>query len=83
MENRTINHPPRRLDTTVLRNLEFEHECPECPDGKPDMMARCAECASTMVYRGLGMLKSGLHVHYFECVHSPREVHSVSLIVAE
>jgi hypothetical protein len=33
------------------------------------------------VYRGLGRLRNGKSVHYFECVHSPREVHSVSIVI--
>jgi hypothetical protein len=35
------------------------------------------------VYRGLGRLRSGARVHYFECVHSHREVYSVSISVTE
>ena len=83
MENQVIQHTPRGLDFTVLRSLEFEKDCPECPDGEPEMVARCAQCGSTMVYRGLGKLRNEVRVHYFECVHSAAEVHSISFVIAE
>jgi len=83
MENQIIQHSPRGLDFTVRRSLEFERECPDSPDGKPDIVARCAQCAATMAYRGLGKLRNGLRVHYFECVHSAAEVHSISFVIAE
>jgi hypothetical protein len=83
MDTQVIHHSPRSLDFTVLRNLEFENDCPNCPDGQPDIVARCAQCESAMVYRGLGTLRNGLRVHYFECVHSPGEVHSMSFVIAE
>jgi hypothetical protein len=36
-----------------------------------------------MMYRGIGRRRDGQQVHFFECVHSHREVHSVSIIVTE
>lgn len=83
MATQVIQHRPRPLDVTILRSLEFENDCPHCPDGRPDVVATCENCGSTMVFRGVGKLRSGLRVHYFECVHSPREVHSVSFLIAD
>jgi hypothetical protein len=83
MEMRVIQHPPHRLATTVLRRLEFGEECPDCPQDSADMVARCTGCASLMSYRGHGLLRSGAHVHYFECVHSPHEVYGLSFVIAE
>jgi hypothetical protein len=82
MESNVIYHAPRGLGVTVLRSVEYEHDCPDCPDGQPDVQARCRQCASTMVYRGLGTLRNGIRVHYFECVHSPAEVHGMSFVIA-
>jgi hypothetical protein len=36
-----------------------------------------------MIYRGIGRLRSGTRVHHFECVHSHREVHSLSIVIAD
>jgi len=36
-----------------------------------------------MVYRGIGRLRSGTRVHYYECVHSYREVHSLSIVISD
>ena len=83
MATQEIQHRPRSLDVTVLRSLEFESDCPHCPPDLPDTQARCPDCDCLMVYRGLGRLRNGTPVHYFECVHSPREVHSVSFVIAD
>lgn len=82
MEREIVQHPARALHATVLRGIELEHDCPDCPDGLPDVVATCTQCASTMAYRGVGLLRNGAHVHYFECVHSPREVHALSFVIA-
>ena len=78
-----IQHPPRHFRNTLTRRLEIERDCPECPDGIPGASAKCPDCGCTMVYRGLGRLRSGTSVHYFECVHSHREVHSVSIVITD
>ncbi|MBV9281184.1 MAG: hypothetical protein JOZ41_13970 [Chloroflexi bacterium] len=83
MEAQRIRHRPRHLDATLIRRLEIERECPSCPDGEADVVARCPDCDSTMLYRGIGRLRSGTRVHYFECVHSHREVHSLSIVIGD
>ncbi len=83
MESAIIRHPPRHFDFTLLRSQEMESECPEGPADQPHVAAKCPDCDASMVYRGIGKLRSGTRVHYFECVHSPREVHSVSLVIAD
>lgn len=81
MEAEIIRHPPRHFHFTVARRFEIEHDCPECPADLPGTVSRCPECGCVMVYRGIGRLRNGRHVHYFECVHSPREVHGVSIVI--
>lgn len=83
MEQTRIHHRPRHLEATLTRRLEIERTCSGCPDGAPHVTARCPECDCVMMYRGIGRLRSGTRVHYFECVHSHREVHSVSILIAE
>jgi hypothetical protein len=78
-----IRHPPRHFHFTLTRAYEIEHDCPHCPDGLPHAVARCPDCGCLMVYRGIGKLRNGTPVHYFECVHSPREVHSVSVVISD
>ena len=83
MEAQVIQHPPRALHLTVLRTLEFESDCPDCPQDRPDVVAECADCGRTMAYRGIGTLRNRLRVHYFECVHGPSEVHGMSVVIAD
>jgi hypothetical protein len=83
MESSLIRHQPRRFSYTQIRRLEIEPECVDCPDGQPHIAARCPDCDSVMAYRGHGHLHNGTPVHYFECVHSHREVHSVSIVISE
>lgn len=83
MEAQIIRHPPRHISYTVLRRLEIERDCPECPDGLPQSATACPDCDSTMAYRGKGRLTTGMLVHYFECVHSHREVHAVSVVITD
>jgi hypothetical protein len=83
MERTVIHHAPRSFHSTLIRRLEIESECPDCPDGEQDLLSRCPNCDCVMVYRGIGRLRSGVRVHYYECVHSPREVHSVSIVIPE
>jgi hypothetical protein len=83
MEPTVIHHPPRAFHSTLSRLLEIESECPDCPEGEPGLWSRCPDCDSVMVYRGIGRLGSGTRVHYYECVHSHREVHSLSIVIAE
>jgi hypothetical protein len=82
METRVINHSPHRLAATVLRTLEFGSDCPQGPADVTELVAHCHACSSLMSYRGQGTLRNGTHVHYFECVHSPREVHGQSFVIA-
>ncbi len=83
MDVHIIRHRPRHFRYTLSRRWEPERECSHCPDGMPHAAARCPDCESVMLYRGIGRLRSGKIVHHFECVHSPHEVHSVSIIIAE
>jgi hypothetical protein len=83
MEHTVIHHAPRAFHSTLARMLEIESECPECPEDDPSLHSRCPDCDSLMVYRGIGRLGSGTRVHYYECVHSHREVHSLSIVIAE
>lgn len=83
MEPTIVRHPPRHMRHTLVRRLEIEQECVDCPDGQPDIVARCPDCDCVMLYRGMGRLRSGTQVHYFECVHSPREVHSLSIVITQ
>ncbi len=83
MDSNIIRHNPRQFHFTLSRKIEVESECPDCPPDQPDLITRCADCGSVMVYRGIGRLRSGTRVHYYECVHSAREIHSVSLVIGE
>ena len=83
MEKNAIRHRPRHLDHTLLRRLEIERTILDCPEDQPDMVAKCPDCDSTMLYRGIGRLRSGTRVYYYECVHSHREVHSLSIVIAD
>ena len=83
MDATVIHHPPRHFKATLSRRLEIEPDCRECPDGEPGLVAKCPNCGFIMAYRGIGRLRSGRQVHYFECVHSHREVHSLSIVIAE
>jgi hypothetical protein len=83
MENTTIRHRPRHLNYTLLRRLEIEPDITHTPLDQPAMAAKCPDCDCTMMYRGVGRLRSGRLVHYFECVHSHREVFSVSIVIPE
>lgn len=77
-----IRHRPRRLDHTHTRVFEYERDILDGP-GKDGIGARCPECECVMMYRGVGRLRNGTLVHYFECVHSVDEVHSVSITITE
>jgi hypothetical protein len=83
MEAQVIRHPPRHIQFTLTRRVELEPDCPHCPPDLPALIARCPDCDCIMVYRGVGRLRNGTPVHYFECVHSPREVHSVSIVISD
>lgn len=81
MDDNHIRHRPRHLSYTVTRTIEWEPEIAVSPADQPGVTAVCSDCGCVMVYRGLGRLHSGKLVHYFECVHSHREVHSLSIVV--
>jgi hypothetical protein len=81
MEHTVIHNAPRAFHSTPARLLELESECPECPENEPALSSRCPDCDSVMPYRGNGRLGSGTRVHYCECVHSYREVHSLSIVI--
>lgn len=83
MEQRVIRHRARHFDHTLLKRVEMGLDCLDCPDGSPHITAICPDCDCAMMYRGVGRLHSGTLVHYFECIHSHREVHSVSFVIAE
>jgi hypothetical protein len=82
MEQPFIHHRPRRLDHTFARRFEFEMDILDGP-GKDGIGARCPDCDCVMMYRGVARLRNGSLVHYFECVHSHHEVHSVSITITE
>lgn len=83
MEERVIRHQPRRIEFMVTRGVEVERDICDCPPDRPDSGVRCPDCGCVMMYRGLGHLRSGTLVHTFECVHSHREVHSLSIVISE
>lgn len=83
VEQRVIRHRPRRLDCTHVRVFEFERDILAGPVDEPHIVSRCPDCACIMMYRGIARLRNGSLVHYFECVHSPKEVHSVSILIEE
>ena len=83
MEVNAIRHPPRHLQHTLQRRLEIERTILDGPEDQPELVAKCPDCECTMIYRGIGRLRSGTRVHHFECVHSHREVHSLSIVIAD
>lgn len=83
MEERVIHHAPRKIEFLVTRGLEIERDICDCPPNQDRSAVRCPECGCVMMYRGLGRLGTGSLVHAFECVHSHREVHSLSIVVSE
>ena len=83
MEQSFIRHRPRRLDHTHMRMFEYEREILDGPADMADIKARCPDCDCVMMYRGVGRLRNGKLVHYFECIHSDHEVHSVSVAITE
>ena len=83
VEQRRIHHRPRHFDHTLCRRLEYEREIVLSPADMPDITVRCPDCDCIMMYRGVGRLRNGTRVHSFECVHSYREVHSLSIVCSE
>ncbi|HLJ66921.1 MAG TPA: hypothetical protein VKX16_06140 [Chloroflexota bacterium] len=83
MEASVVYHRPRHIQFTLARTLEIEPDCPECPKDDPGTVATCPDCGSKMAYQGRARLRSGVLVHHFECVHSHREVHSLSIVISE
>jgi hypothetical protein len=83
MERPPIHHRPCHFDHTLVKRLEIEREIAHGPEKFPHVVARCPDCDASMAYRGIGRLRSGPLVYHFECVHSHREVHSVSIIIGE
>jgi hypothetical protein len=81
MSDGVIHHRVRPFDYTMSRRLEIERDISCCPDGQTSLTASCPSCGSTMMYRGIARLRNGASVHHFECVHSPREVHGLSILV--
>lgn len=82
MEVIHIQRNPRHFDYTLCRVLEIEQEIPTGPNADGVLM-QCPNCGATMMYRGIGRLRSGTRVHHYECVHSHREVHSISIVVSD
>lgn len=83
MEARFIHHRPRRLDATHIRLREIGQDVTASPDGLPEGEIGCPDCGCLMMYRGVGWLRNGRLVHVYECVHSPREVYSLSVVIPE
>jgi hypothetical protein len=74
-----MHHRVCHFDYTAIRRLEIEPEMLSGPEGRPDLTATCPSCGYAMAYRGKARLRGGASVHYFECVHSYREVHIVHI----
>jgi predicted RNA-binding Zn-ribbon protein involved in translation (DUF1610 family) len=83
MEARLIHHRPRHLDHVVCRRLEVQADIATGPDGQPEQTIQCPNCGYTMMYRGQGRLRNGTLVHCYECVHSHREVYSLSVVYTD
>jgi hypothetical protein len=83
MEQRVVHHRPRHFDFTLCRRIEFERDIASGPAEDITVTVRCPDCDCLMMYRGVGRLRNGKHVYHFECVHSPGEVHSLSVICPE
>lgn len=82
VETHIIRHLPRRLDCTHVRLFEYERDILDGP-GLDGVVARCPDCDCAMMYRGIARLRNGTLVYHFECVHSHREVHSVSIVITD
>jgi hypothetical protein len=83
MEGNIIRHRVRHMTYTRVPNLEIERDILDCPEGQPHVNAQCPDCGCAMLYRGIGQLTSGSRVHHFECIHSHREVHSLSIYMGD
>lgn len=83
MEENMLRHRPRHFDHTISRHMEIETDIANCPEGLPTTVASCPNCGSSMMYRGVGRLRKGTTVYHFECVHSHREVYSVSIAIVD
>ena len=83
MEQDIIRHRARPFRYTLTRLVEVGPDIRHCPDGMDGITATCPDCGFTMAYRGIGRLRNGNLVHHFECVHSHREVISVSIAIPE
>lgn len=82
MEARYIQHRPRHLHHVQVQIPEPGSDIAHGPDDGADAVM-CPDCGFTMMYRGIGRLHSGQRVHVYECVHSHREVYSVSVVISE
>jgi hypothetical protein len=83
MEDNLVRHRPRHFNYTICRRIEIERDIAHAPFDQPHITATCPDCECVMMYRGIGRRRDGQQVHFFECVHSHREVHSVSIIVTD
>ncbi len=83
MESTIIRHGPRGIHYSHIRRFEDEAEPLDGPVGVQFEASKCPECDCVMLYRGIALLRDGTKVHYFECVHSPREVHSISIRISD
>lgn len=81
METRFIRHRPQRLDCVHIRIPETGRDIAHAPDEMPEQRVTCPECQAVMMYRGIGQLRDGRLVYVYECVHSHREVYSLSVII--
>lgn len=82
MDADVIRHSPRHINHTILRRVEIERDILNTHDGVSAGID-CPDCGCVMVYRGIGRLRNGSRVHYYECIHSHREVHSLSVVITE
>ncbi|HZS93380.1 MAG TPA: hypothetical protein VFA78_01155 [Chloroflexota bacterium] len=83
MDREIIHHRPRHMDRVIMRRWEMSREIVASPADDPELSARCPNCGCVMMYRGIGRLRNSKLVHVYECVHSHREVHSVSIVISE
>jgi hypothetical protein len=83
MEARYIHHRPRHFNYTLCRTWELDGDIMSAPMDLPSITVKCPDCDCSMMYRGIARRRNGTLVHYFECIHSHREVHSVSVVITD
>lgn len=83
MEARFIQHRPRHIHHVHVQFPEGVRDIMTAPHESPDAVMACPDCECRMMYRGIGRLRNGQRVYVYECVHSHREVYSVSVVISQ